>query len=243
MKLALWIGLFVSGLAGVAVPLCYRQFAAQLPSLESEEDLRAALRSEPPEPGKDAVPFASFADVPREALAAYVSQTGCPEYFHSAREDGVAWLSRMLVGIWSIELAGDGRCERHFAARIAGALGLVKGPSHWVAVNKIHRLLQKDELIAYDLSTTAFEPSVVGLEAAAKALFRKGLKELQLAENAELMLALPPFALYEELKKCRNPSVIRQNRDYLLSMLVTEALVSVETVQVAQSRPVACTRN
>lgn len=243
MRLALWIGLFALGLAGAVVPLAYRQLSAQLPFLESEEDLRA-----PPRPGAALAPEErasrpEFARFPRDVVAAYVSQSGCPAYFASPREEGLPWLSRLLLGLWGIELAGDGRCERLFAARVAGALGLGQGLSRWVAVNKIHRLLQRDELIAYDLSTVAFEPTVIGVEAAAKALFRKPLKELQLSEVGELMLALPPYELYDELKKCRNASVIRQNRDYLLSLLVSDALVGGERAGSARSHPVACTRN
>src|SRR5262249_56148807 len=125
----------------------------------------------------------------------------------------------------------------------AGARGLGRGVWRWVGANKSDGLLQKDALIANDLSTVALEPSVIGVGAAAQALFRKQLHELQLSEIAELMLALPPYELYDELKKCRNASVIRQNRDYQLSMLVSHALVPGERVSSAQSHPVACTRN
>jgi len=238
VRLALWIGLFVLGLAGVAVPVLYQRLAAELPVLETEEDFQALRRAV-----ASSADRLDFARLPRELVAAYVSQTGCPAYFASPREDGLPWLSRMLAGLWGIELAGDGRCERLFSLRIAGALRLGNGPSRSIGANKIHRLLQKDELIANDLSTVVLEPSVKGVGAAAQALFRKQLGELQLSEIAELMLAFPPYELYDELKKCRNASVIRQNRDYLLSMLVSHALVPGERVSSAQSHPVACTRN
>jgi len=249
VRLALWIGLFALGLAGVVVPVLYQQLAAELPLLETEEDFEA-LRGAAASTGGSGDPRGGprpdrldFGRLPRDLVAAYVSQSGCPGYFQSPREDGLPWLSRMLAGLWGIELAGDGKCERLFAMRIAGSLRLGRGPSRWVAANKIHRLLQKDELIANDLSTVALEPSVIGVGAAAKVLFRKQLQELQLSEIAELMLALPPYELYDELKKCRNASVIRQNRDYQLSMLVSHALVPGERVSSAQSHPVACTRN
>ena len=246
MRLALWIGLFALGLAGVAVPMLYQQLAAELPILETEEDFQAlrvvAASTGGANPQGDKRPNGlDFGRLPRDLVAAYVSQTGCPGYFQSPREDGLPWLSRMLAGLWGIELDGDGKCERLFALRIAGALRLGRGPSQWVAAIKIHRLLQKDELIANDLSTVALEPSVIGVAAAAQALFRKQLHELQLSEIAELMLALPPYELYDELKKCRHASIIRQNRDYLLSMLVSHALVAGERVSSAQSHPIACT--
>ncbi len=248
MRLALWIGLFALGLAGVVVPVLYQRLAAELPVLETEADfqaLRGAVASMGGSGPQGSTPpdRLDFARLPRDLVAAYVSQTGCPGYFQSPREDGLPWLSRMLAGLWGIELAGDGRCERLFAMRIAGSLRLGNGLSRSVAANKIHRLLQKDELMAIDLSTVTLEPSVMGIGAAAQALFRRQLHELQLSEIAELMLALPPYELYDELKKCRNASVIRQNRDYLLSMLVSHALVPGERVSSAQSHPVACTRN
>jgi membrane peptidoglycan carboxypeptidase len=111
-----------------------------------------------------------------------------------------------------------------------------------VAANKIHRILPKHELIAYDLALVSFEPGVIGVEAAAKELFGKDLKSLQLAEVAELMLALPPHEAYDELKQCRNASLIRRNRDYVLSMLVSHSLVSSERANAAQAHPVACTQ-
>jgi hypothetical protein len=250
VRLALWIGLFALGLVGVVVPVLYQQLSAELPSLESEADLRVQLwrpastgGADSLDPGRRRTEAPDFARLPRDLVAAYVSQTGCPAYFQSGREDGLPWLWRMFSGVWGIEPAGDGRCERLFAVRIAGSLGLGRGPSQWVAANKIHRLLQKDELIAYDLSAVAFESSVVGVDAAAQTLFSKELNGLQLSEIAELMLALPPYELYDELKKCRNASLIRQSRDYLLSTLVTHALVPSDRVGSAQSHPVACTRN
>ena len=162
MRLALWIGLFALGLAGVAVPMLYQQLAAELPILETEEDFQAlrvaAASTGGSNPQGDTRPDGlDFARLPRDLVAAYVSQTGCPGYFQSPREDGLPWLSRMLAGLWGIELDGDGKCERLFALRIAGSLRLGRGPSQWVAAIKIHRLLQKDELIANDLSTVALE--------------------------------------------------------------------------------------
>ena len=250
MRLALWIALFVLGVAGVVVPTIYLRLSSQLPPLDSELDLRSRLRrasaasAEPP--GGNIVTgdeWPDFARLPRDLVAMYVSQMGCPAYFQSTPDDGVAWLWRMFSGLWGIEPPGDGRCERLVALRIAASLGVGAGASQSVAANKIHRVLEKHQLIAYDLSSTAFEPKVVGVEAAARALFKKELKGLQLAQLAELMLALPPHEFYEELKLCRNASLIRQSRDYVLSMLASHSLVSLERAVAAQAQPVACTRN
>ncbi|HKD41198.1 MAG TPA: transglycosylase domain-containing protein [Myxococcaceae bacterium] len=250
MRLALWIALFVLGVAGVVVPTIYLRLSSQLPPLDSELDLRSRLRrasaaSAEPAGGNIVTgdEWPDFARLPRDLVAMYVSQMGCPAYFQSTPDDGVAWLWRMFSGLWGIEPPGDGRCERLVALRIAASLGVGAGASQSVAANKIHRVLEKHQLIAYDLSSTAFEPKVVGVEAAAKALFKKELQGLQLAQLAELMLALPPHEFYEELKLCRNASLIRQSRDYVLSMLASHSLVSLEHAVAAQAQPVACTRN
>ena len=251
VRLALWIALFSLGFAGVLVPIIYLRLSSRLPPLDSELDLRSRLRRVTATSG-DEQPAANvvagddgpdFARLPRDLVAMYVSQMGCPAYFESAPDDGVAWLWRMFSGLWGIEPPGDGRCERLVALRIAASLGVDTGACQAVAANKIHRVLEKHQLIAYDLSSAAFEPTVVGVEAAARALFKKELKGLQLAQLAELMLALPPHEFYEELKLCRNASLIRQSRDYVLSMLVSHSLVSLERAAAAQAQPVACTRN
>jgi hypothetical protein len=249
VRLALWIVLFAFGLGGVLIPVLYLRVSTQLPRLESELDVRTQLeramtsdaRSGDGTDGGTNRP--EFNRLPRDLVAVYVSQMGCPEYFQSGREDGVGWLWRMLSGLWGVEPPGDGRCERRLAMRIASSLGVASGPRQAVAANKIHRVLQKDELVAYDLSSASFEPAVVGVDAAARALFKKELKGLQLSEVAELMLALPPHEFYGELKMCRNASLIRQSRDYVLSMLVSHALVSSERAGQARAQPVACTRN
>jgi len=249
VRLTLWIILFALGLAGVLAPVAYLRLASQLPPLDNELELRAQLwrdagatREMSPAEGFRSAEEPDFTRLPKDLLAIYVSQLGCPEYFGSAPEEGFPWLWRMWSGLWGIEPPGDGRCERLLSLRIAASLGLRGSSQRAVAANKIHRILQKHELIAYDLAMVSFEPGVVGVEAAAKGLFGKDLKSLQLAEVAELMLALPPHEAYDELKQCRNASLIRRSRDYVLSMLVSHSLVSGERANAAQGHPVACTQ-
>ena len=248
MRLTLWIVLFVLALAGILVPVTYLRLASELPPLDNELALRAQLRrgvgatqGMTPVEG-DSVEEPDFTRLPKDLLAIYVSQLGCPEYFGSAPDEGFPWLWRMWSGLWGIEPPGVGKCERLLSLRIAASLGFGGSSRQAVAANKIHRILQKHELIAYDLAVVSFEPGVVGVEAAAKGLFGKDLKSLQLAEVAELMLALPPHDAYDELKQCRNASLIRRSRDYVLSMLVSHSLVSSERANAAQAHPVACTQ-
>jgi hypothetical protein len=248
VRLTLWIILFSLALAGVLVPVTYLRLASQLPPLDNELDLSAQLRRDvgpapemTPAEGFRSTEEPDFTRLPRDLLAIYVSQMGCPEYFGSAPEEGFPWLWRMWSGLWGIEPPGDGGCERLLALRIAASLGF-GGSRQAVAANKIHRVLQKHELIAYDLAAASFEPGVVGVEAAAKALFGKDLATLQLSEVAELTLALPPHEIYDELKQCRNASLIRRHRDYVLSVLVSHSLVSSDRAKAAQAHPVACTQ-
>jgi hypothetical protein len=249
VRLILWIIVFALALAGVLVPAVYLRLASQLPPLDDELQLHALLRRDletapqmTPAEGFRSVEEPDFTRLPRDLLAIYVSQMGCPEYFGSAPEEGFPWLWRMWSGLWGIEPPGDGRCERLLALRIAASLGLAGSSRQAVAANKIHRVLWKHELIAYDLAAVSFEPGVLGVEAAAKALFGKDLRSLQLSEVAELMLALPPHEIYDELKQCRNASLIRRNRDYVLTMLVSHSLVSSDRANAAQAHPVACTQ-
>jgi hypothetical protein len=245
VRLALWVALFAVALAGVSVSAQYSRVSSQLPALDTEDDLRVQLKLPPraANPGAKASADAPFERLPRDLIAAHISQLGCPGFFASGREDGLPWLWRLLSGLWGVELPGDGRCERRLALRIAASTGARVGAPQVVAANKIHRLLQRHELVAYALGAARFEAGVVGVAAAARALFRKELEALDLSEIAELMLTLPPYEFYEELKTCRNASLIRQSRDYVLALLVTHSLIASDRASAAQVQPVACTRN
>ena len=63
-----------------------------------------------------------------------------------------------------------------------------------------------------------------------------------LAELDELSLALPPHSMYSTAVQCRNASLIRQNRDVLLTDLATFKLVTEERSRSAMAQPVACQR-
>ena len=140
------------------------------------------------------------------------------------------------------ELPGDGACERLIAARLAVALGIQGQVEQAVAAHRLHSFLQKDQLIAYDLSTLYFDRGVVGVEDATYKIFGRELDTLRLAELAELALALPPHDMYADAVTCRNASLIRQNRDVLLDDLATFKLVTRERASNAKAQPVACVR-
>lgn len=255
MKSAIWVVLFVLGLTGVLVPSSCLYVASQLPRLENEFDLKGELlRSartsqaggtidlaasasalEPPNP--------DFGRLPRDLIALYLSQLGCPAFFSTHREDGPRWAWRLIGASMGLRQEGDGACELRLAARVAAAMGITGSLRRLVAAHRIHALLRKDQLLAYDLASARFDAMGVGVEAEARALFKKEIDALDLSEMAELVIALPPSELYDEMKSCRNAGLIRQNRDYLLARVARDALIDYEPTHQAQMQPASCTRN
>ena len=254
MKSLLWIVLFLLGLAGVVIPLTYLYTASRLPPLESEFDVekqlkhsiegeRMSLRAGQSERNPRPITFTrpDFTRLPKDVVAFYIRHLGCPRYFQTPREDGPAWAWRLFAGVMAgAEPPGDGGCERILAMRIARGLGIEGNLPQSVAAHRLHSFMQKDQLIAYDLAIIYFERGIVGVEDAAFTLFGRELGELQLAELAELQLALPPFGYYNDLKQCRNATVIRQNRDMLLEDLAGWRLVSEDRARNAMAQPVSC---
>jgi membrane peptidoglycan carboxypeptidase len=112
-----------------------------------------------------------------------------------------------------------------------------------VAANKLHSFLQKDQLIAYYLTTITFERGVVGVEDAAYKLFGKELDALSLSELAELQLAMPPYGYYRDMKSCKNAAIMKQNRDLILKYTVDAELISADKVNNAIAQPVFCTQH
>ncbi len=256
MKSLLWVILFVLGLAGVVIPLTYLYTASKLPPLESEFDVekqlkhsiegeRMSLRAGQYERNPRPITFVrpDFSKLPKDLVALYIRHMECPRYFQTPREDGPAWTWRLFLGA-TVGTAppGDGACERILAMRIADALGIKGTREQSVAAHRIHTFMQKDQLIAYDLATIYFERGIVGVEDAALKLFGRELSELKLEELAELQLALPPYHDYFGIKLCKNPTVLRQNRNILLEDLAGWRLVSEDRARNAMAQPLACTR-
>ncbi len=255
MKTLLWLVLFLIGLAGVVLPAIYFHTSSKLPQLETEFDLEKQLRHSiegermslqagtfgPKRPITYSRP--DFSRLPKDLVALYIAQLGCPTYFQTRREDGAKWAWRLFsVVTFGTEPPGDGACERIIATRLAVALGIAGSLEQAVAANRLHSFLQKDQLIAYDLSTLYFDRGVVGVEDAAFKVFGRELDTLKLPELAELALTLPPHEMYWDALVCRNASLIRQNRDVLLSDLATYKLVTEERARNAMAQPVICSK-
>jgi len=254
VKSLLWIVLFLLGLAGVVIPLTYLYTASKLPQLESEFDVekllkhsiegeRMSLRAGQSEKNPRPITFnrPDFSRLPKDLVALYIRHMECPRYFQTPREDGPAWAWRLFVGATvGTSPPGDGACERLLAMRIAQTLGIKGNLALTVAAHRLHSFMQKDQLIAYDLAIQYYERGVVGVEDAAFTLFKKELGELKLAELAELQLALPPFYKYWEIRHCKNPTVLRQERDMLLEDLAGWKLVSEANARSSMAERLAC---
>jgi hypothetical protein len=254
LKPFVWIAVFLLGLSAVVAPLIYFYTAAQLPTLDSEFDLERLLKQSIEserksvqigqyERSKEPITFArpDFARLPKNLVALYITERGCPTYFQTPREEGYAWAKRMLLGLTNVEPEGsDGWCERLFALILARRIGAKGTLEEAVAAHKIHRFLKKDGLVAYDLHSIPLEPGVVGVEAGARALFKKTVSELSLAELAEYALALPPHSYWYQIRACQNPLLIKQNRDVVLDDLRRVALVPEDLARQAMRQQIAC---
>ncbi|MFL5345290.1 MAG: transglycosylase domain-containing protein [Hyalangium sp.] len=256
MKAIIWIVLFLLGLAGVLIPISYLYNASKLPTMDSEYDVEKKLKSgiegermslvagmyvKPDRPITFNRP--DFSRLPKDLVAIYIAQMGCPRFFQTPREDGTAWAWRLFLGVATGgQPPGDGGCERLLAFRLAWKLGVRDATELTVAANKLHGFLQKDQLIAYDLAIITFERGVVGVEDAAYKLFGKELDKLSLSELAELQLALPPYGYYNDLKTCQNAAIMKQNRDLILKYTAGMELLSQDKVNNAMGQPVFCTQ-
>jgi len=255
VKAIIWIVLFLLGLAGVLLPVSYLYNASKLPTMDSEFDVEKQLKHsiegermslvagmyvKPDRPLTFNRP--DFTRLPKDLVAIYITQMGCPRFFQTPREDGAAWAWRLFQGVTvGGEPPGDGACERLLAFRLAWKLGVRDSTELAVAANKLHAFLQKDQLIAYDLAIIGFERGVVGVDDATYKLFGKELDKLSLSELAELQLALPPYGYYNDLKTCQNPVIMKQNRDLILKYTADAELLSQEKVNNAMAQPVSCT--
>lgn len=240
--------------AVILLPSTWLYTAANLPNtIEGELDIETHLRQSI-ESERQSVQFnkriaeresvkwerPDFTRLPKHLIAFYITETGCPTYFQTPREDGFAWTKRVLQSLNGKILDGDGACELIFARRLARRLGAKTPLQVAVASDRIHKFLQKDQLVAFDMHAMQFDHGVVGVEAASRILMQKELTELNLAELAELQLGIPPWEYWEDIRLCKNASQLRQARDTLLSRLAMVGLISDEMAKTASAQPVRC---
>lgn len=253
LKAGVWIAVIMALAVVLIAPMVYLYESSKLPALDSEFDLERALRNSIEserrsqqlgkyDPQNDPIEWKrpDFARLPKNLVAAYISERGCPTYFQTPREDGWPWTKRLLLGLVNIEPFGDGWCEQVFASNLATRIGAKDTLETVVATHKIHRFLKKDALVAYDLHSVKLEVGVIGVEAASDDLFHKQLLDLDLAELAELALAIPPNSAYDQIKKCRNSVQIRQARDGVLDRLKAFSLIPDSDARAAKDKNLAC---
>jgi membrane carboxypeptidase/penicillin-binding protein len=253
LRALLWISVVMSALVVVLIPIVYLYTGTKLPQLESEFDLERVLRQSIEserrsalmgqfDKSKQKIDFKrpDFTRLPKNLVATYITERGCPTYFQSPREDGWPWTKRQLLGLFNIEPNGDGWCEQVFGGNLGYRIGAKGQLEVAVATHKIHRFLKKDTLIAYDLHSIRLAPGVIGVEDGARELFKKPLMELNLAEIAEFALALPPNGFWDPLHACQNPTLIRQARDQVIQRLQMVSLIPESEARAAQNQPVAC---
>jgi membrane carboxypeptidase/penicillin-binding protein len=253
LRAFLWIGVVFAAILVVLTPIIYLYTSTKLPQLESEFDLERILRQSIEserrsalmgqfDKAKQPIDFKrpDFARLPKNLVAAYITERGCPTYFQSPREDGWPWTKRQFLGLVNIEPPGDGWCEQLFGGNLSYRIGAKGTLEMTVATHKIHRFLKKDTMIAYDLHSLRLAPGIIGVEDGAKELFKKPLLELNLAEIAEYALALPPNGYWDQMRACQNPTLIRQARDQVIQRLQMVSLIPESESRAAQAQPVAC---
>jgi membrane carboxypeptidase/penicillin-binding protein len=254
LKLAIWLTLIVGVSVGIILPGMYMYTAANLPNqIESEADvemhLRQSIESERqsvqlgrPTNERESVKWEKpdFSRLPKHLIAFYITETGCPDYFRSPREEGWPWNKRMIASLQGRILDGDGACELIFARNLARRLGMKTDLQIAVGADRVHRFLAKDQLVAFDLHAMWFDHGVIGVEKASELMMQKPLTQLNIAELAELQLAIPPWGYWDDIKECRKTALLKEARDTLLARLAEIGHISDEMARSAMSQPVRC---
>lgn len=259
LKTLIKLTVFVTLLAAIAVflvvPAVWMRAASTLPNeIESANDIELHLRQNieserqsieirKPANHRNDISWRrpDFARLPKLLVASVITQTGCPEYFQSAREDGWPWLKRLAASARGQILDGDGACELIFARRIAGYLQAKDQLPLLVASDRIHKFLKKEELVSFALEAEPFyERGVYGVEAISQRVLQKPVSALSLAELAELQLALAPLGFRETLVECKDQGLIKTARDRVLSELAMVGHITDEEMKKETAKPLTC---
>ena len=246
---------FSIGLFGVVFPAMYFYYGSRLPPLQTEFDLERLLRgyiegermsiragSADDERRRPEWPRPDIQALPHDLVVLYISEFGCPGFFRTPRESSFAasWraLNHYLI---DRELPGeDGKCELRLASHLADAIRIRVAQPRAIASSRIRGFLTKDKLVAYDLSSVQVSEGLFGVEDTALDLFKKPASALSLAQLAELMLALPPYAEYEDVKLCKAPLLLKASRDQMLTRLAEARLVPEDRARRATLERLAC---
>jgi membrane carboxypeptidase/penicillin-binding protein len=238
-------------LGAIVLPVAWYTTASSLPvSIDSNLDLELALRAsiesdrQTVEIRKEASrrkPISwerpDFTKLPKDLVSMYMTEMGCPRFFQTPRESGWAWTRRTLDTLRKVYPDGDGFCEMVLVQNLALQLGAKSTLEYAVMADKIHRHLQKDEMVAFDLLSRRFGNGLVGIDVASRVLLDKELAELTLSETAELVLALD---FWKDIANCTNEPLIRLNRDKIIGHLEYVGLTTRELAKIAKAQPPRC---
>jgi membrane peptidoglycan carboxypeptidase len=178
-------------------------------------------------------------DISRSLRAGVLATAGCPDYDSLPKEDGAAWMARIVgFGAGMGEGSpGPGRCELFFASSIAAAIGLPSDPHRAVAIHALHTSLSKEELLDLELSARYFAPGVLGIGAASQLLLGKAPRTLTIAETAELLLGGFDWT---EIATCRGPLVLKQKRNAIIDQMAAFNGISAAEAERAKGERLRC---
>jgi len=254
IKLTLFLTLLAAITVFIVVPAVWLNAASNLPvEIESANDIemhlrqtieseRQSLELRKPANHRNDVTWSrpDFARLPRLLIASVITETGCPEYFQTPREDGRQWIKRLAASANNRILDGDGACELIFARRISEYLGAKSGLPLLVASDRVHKFLKKEELVSFALAAEPFERGVIGIEAASLRALQKPVSELSLAEIAELQLAISPLGFHDTLIDCRDQTMLKNGRDRVLQDLAMVGHISDDEAKKEMAKPLRC---
>jgi len=248
--------LMVSGTLGVLVPGFYFNATSDLPSpLESRhqlltlmrmqvegERMKRALPMQERERGFVKWPEPDIGRFPRDFVALYLSEMGCPTFLRAPPEPRMAWLGRVLQGTWGsgLENGQAGRCAYLFASRLVDHLDVTGRLERAIAIHRIRNLLSHEELVAWDMASTQLDDGMLGLDQGVEAVYGRPLAQLGLSELAEAVLMAPPNNAYGTLRICQNPPLIKRARDAVLAQLLEYGLTTEAQASAGQQAEVAC---
>jgi hypothetical protein len=254
IRLTMFVLLLAAITVFIVVPAVWLNAASTLPNeIESARDveihLRQSIESErqslelakPTNHRSDVTwPRPDFARLPRMLIASVITETGCPGYFQSPREDGWPWLKRLSASANNRILDGDGACELIFARRLADYLAVKTPLSKIVASDRVHKFLKKEELVSFAIEAEPFERGVIGIEAISLRVMQKPLAELSLAEIAELQLGIAPLGFHDTLMECKDKSLLTNGRNRVLLDLAMVGHISDDEAKKEIAKPLRC---
>lgn len=237
-------------LGALLIPAAYFMLSRDLPPLVTREEVLHTLKlfvegeRQRQFAGINAKMVEPFQLLKPEELsqplrAAVLAVEGCPDYFSFPKELDSQWLPRVVgYGVGGgLGDPGPGRCEMSYADRVAGALGLPGNAHRAVAIYELRNALTKEELLDLELSSRWFAPGVLGIRSASKRLMGKEPRALDVAESAELLLAEGD---YQGVLDCKNPTVLRIQRNNLIERMAALNLIKRPEAERAKAEKLRC---